>query len=74
MKKTLGYAGTRRKTGAMIGVVGEIVNVNLKCAACDAEQSEPLDADAPIKASIEGCTCVWCGRVGQMRLCRKGAA
>lgn len=63
---------SHRKTGDEIGVDGEVEDVDLRCA-CGHSQTEPLDADGPLRAQMAEVSCRGCGRVGQMARAPKTA-
>lgn len=65
------------RTGAALGYEGEVDETVLRCD-CGTLQTEVLDSWTSAKKAIAGVTCLFCGRVGTMRIAKladtKGAA
>ena len=57
---------THRRTGVALGVHGETEELTVQCV-CGAVQTEIVDATAPIRQTLAGISCLWCGRVQMQR-------
>lgn len=61
---------SHRKTGAQLGYNDNVIIMTVHCEACESVQTEPMLAEASIKRSLAGITCLFCGRLGAMRMGR----
>ena len=58
------------RTGDALGHDTEVAELVLWCSSCGTVQTEIFGADASVRSSLAGVTCMFCGRAGVMRLWR----
>jgi hypothetical protein len=57
-----------RRSSLASGIDGAMVAVTLRCGSCQTIQEEPLDAFARARDAVASVTCLYCGRLGMMRM------